>query len=589
MIQSFGTDSTKSTGPDGLGRTQRWLTLHAAGLPGRDVDSYRFDIADLDALSTLASDTIPEAALEVWQAPMARALLSWAVVHAAVPAAAVAHRHADALCTLANAPDGQDISRQLFGSEVTWIPFAAVGPALARALAISSETTAAIVPRLGVVTWGETLDEIAARVAEFEDAAARRLNLARSESSPPETESSWDSESTLVALRGRLSRGASKVLHLDPSLRAIASRLDAERVVAEARRIEITHPWSTRTALRTVTPEADALDALMVPGIGQVSAGWDESDARSRGRVAAHVHRVAAALIDRGNDGSGVQAQEETLPSAFDKVLRPGLPTVGRVFIVTGAASGIGRDVARHLSGLGAHLGLADVDASGLDLVAEELLGPQGRPVTVAGDLTDETIVDDLVSKTIWRFGGVDGAVFNVGIALPGEIRRLTSADWRRSLEVNTTSHFLLARRLLPALEAQGCGGSLVFIGSKNMFSPGAGFGAYSASKAALAQLARVIAIEAGPFGVRSNIVNPDNVFEGSALWSPELRAQRAAVYGVQPEDLEAYYTKRNLMKVPITGMDVAKAVAFLLSEDASRTTACVLTVDGGVPGVFPR
>ena len=120
------------------------------------------------------------------------------------------------------------------------------------------------------------------------------------------------------------------------------------------------------------------------------------------------------------------------------------------------------------------------------------------------------------------------------------------------------------------------------------MFSPGAGFGAYSASKAALAQLARVIAIEAGPFGVRSNIVNPDNVFEGSALWSPELRAQRAAVYGIKPEDLEAYYTQRNLMKVPITGTDVAKAVAFLLSEDASRTTACVRDGRWRCPGCVP-
>jgi NAD(P)-dependent dehydrogenase (short-subunit alcohol dehydrogenase family) len=128
-----------------------------------------------------------------------------------------------------------------------------------------------------------------------------------------------------------------------------------------------------------------------------------------------------------------------------------------------------------------------------------------------------------------------------------------------------------------------------VYIGSKNMFAPGAGFGAYSASKGALAQLARVVALEAGPYGVRSNIVNPDNVFEGSALWSPELRAQRAAVYGVKPEELEAYYTQRNLLKVPIHGSDVAKGVAFILSDDAKRTTACVLTVDGGVPGVFPR
>jgi NAD(P)-dependent dehydrogenase (short-subunit alcohol dehydrogenase family) len=259
------------------------------------------------------------------------------------------------------------------------------------------------------------------------------------------------------------------------------------------------------------------------------------------------------------------------------------------VYLVTGAASGIGRDIARHLAALGASLGLADLNGEGLEATAAELEASYERPLTVVGDLTKESVVDELVSGTVARFGRIDGAVLNAGIALPGKIQELSVDDWRRSLEVNATSHFLLTKRLLPVLEAQGLGGSLVYIGSKNMFSPGAGFGAYSASKAALAQLARVVAIEAGPFGVRSNIVNPDNVFGGSALWSPELRAQRAAVYGIQPEELEGFYTQRNLMKVPISGEDIAKAVAFLLSDDARRTTACVLTVDGGVPGVFPR
>lgn len=262
---------------------------------------------------------------------------------------------------------------------------------------------------------------------------------------------------------------------------------------------------------------------------------------------------------------------------------------VGRVFIVTGAASGIGRDVASDLAARGARLALADINAPGLEVAADAMSGPVGRPLTVGGDLTDPAVVEALVSTTVGQYGAIDGAVFNAGVALPGRITELSVADWCRSFEVNVTAHFLLARRLLPVLESQGRGGSLVFIGSKNMFSPGAGFGAYSASKAALAQLARVIAIEAGPHGVRSNIVNPDNVFQGSALWSPELKAQRSAVYGIKPEDLEAYYTQRNLMKVQITGHDVANAVAFLLSDDARCTTACVITVDGGVPGVFPR
>jgi NAD(P)-dependent dehydrogenase (short-subunit alcohol dehydrogenase family) len=261
----------------------------------------------------------------------------------------------------------------------------------------------------------------------------------------------------------------------------------------------------------------------------------------------------------------------------------------GRSFLVTGAASGIGRDIARYLASFGASLTLADVNGEGLSRVAEELASGGPRPAIVVGDLTDESVVDALVVTAVETYGGVDGAVFNAGIAVPGELKDLDVADWRRSFEVNATSHFLLTKRLLPVLQAQGRGGSLVYIGSKNMFSPGAGFGAYSASKAALAQLARLAAIEGGLFGIRSNIVNPDNVFEGSALWSPELRAQRAEVYGIEPGDLEAYYRGRNLMKVSVTATDVARAVAFLLSDEASRTTCCVLTVDGGVPGVFPR
>jgi NAD(P)-dependent dehydrogenase (short-subunit alcohol dehydrogenase family) len=261
----------------------------------------------------------------------------------------------------------------------------------------------------------------------------------------------------------------------------------------------------------------------------------------------------------------------------------------GRSFIVTGGASGIGRDIARYLAGCGAALTLGDLDAVGLAATADELAQGGARPVLVAGDLADDAIVERLVADAVAAHGGIDGAVLNAGIAIPGTLEELDPSDWHRSLEVNATSHFLLTKRLLALFRAQGRGGSLVYIGSKNMFSPGAGFGAYSASKAALAQLARLAAIEGGPLGVRSNIVNPDNVFQGSALWSPELRAQRAAVYGVAPEDLEAYYTQRNLMKVGVTGTDVAKAVAFLLSDDASRTTCCVLTVDGGVPGVFPR
>jgi NAD(P)-dependent dehydrogenase (short-subunit alcohol dehydrogenase family) len=183
----------------------------------------------------------------------------------------------------------------------------------------------------------------------------------------------------------------------------------------------------------------------------------------------------------------------------------------------------------------------------------------------------------------------VDGAVSNAGVAVTGRIEALGLDAWSRSLDVNATSHFLLARRLLPALRAQGLGGSLVFVASKNAFSPGDGFGAYSVAKAAEVQLARIVALEGGADGVRANVVSPDAVFGGSRLWAGGLREERAAAHGVRPEELEGFYAARSLLKIPVRGVDVADAVAFCLSDRSSRMTGCVITVDAGVPAAFPR
>ncbi len=143
-----------------------------------------------------------------------------------------------------------------------------------------------------------------------------------------------------------------------------------------------------------------------------------------------------------------------------------------------------------------------------------------------------------------------------------------------------------LALRLF---KAQGRGGAMVFVATKNVMSPGKDFAAYSASKAAEAQLAKVVAIEGGPAGVRSNIVNPDAVFQDSKLWSEEIRRERAAAQGISVAELEDFYRKRNLLGAPILPDDVAEAIAFLASDRSSKTTGCTLTVDGGVRDAFPR
>lgn len=596
MSAGFGSFSSTVVEPDVLGRTRSRLVIGWQGLGERAAQTTAFEADDLDLIATGRSPADWARILEGWTPVSERQVLPWAVVHRAVRAPLVQHLHADAICALAGAPDGRSVCAEAFGPEVAWLPYAAPGPELGRLLA-GVRGGAAVVQRLGLFAWGDSESVVQQRCTTL--AAAAIAWLERRPELPaagvPSIRADSDIERLLLEMRGRASASGPAVLQVDPSLAALADRLDIEQIVRESASADVTWPWVTDVAEAETSagtrPDLSQGRVRLEPGLGLVCVGPDEAAAHALSIVAGHGYRVTALLIDALGGVVPLSALErgQLLSSVTDPTTRVPRACSGRVYIVTGAASGIGRDVARHLAGLGASLALGDLNGDGLERTADELAPLAGRPVAVAGDLTNEATVDHLVSATVRRFGGVDGAVLNAGIALPGQIRSLSVDDWRRSLDVNATSHFLLAKRLLPVLEAQGIGGSLVFIGSKNMFSPGAGFGAYSASKAALAQLARVVAIEAGPFGVRSNIVNPDNVFAGSALWSPELRAQRAAVYGIKPEELEAYYTQRNLMKVPITGEDIAKGVAFLLSDDAMRTTACVLTIDGGVPGVFPR
>ena len=154
---------------------------------------------------------------------------------------------------------------------------------------------------------------------------------------------------------------------------------------------------------------------------------------------------------------------------------------------------------------------------------------------------------------------------------------------------MNATGHFLVAREAIKILKKQSLGGNLIFIATKNVLAPGKDFGAYSASKSAEAQLARICAIEGGEWEIRSNMVNPDGVFEGSGLWSQEIRKERANSYGIKTNQLEAFYQNRNLLKTQILPSDVANSVAFLASDESSKTTGCILTVDGGVREAFPR
>jgi NAD(P)-dependent dehydrogenase (short-subunit alcohol dehydrogenase family) len=204
-------------------------------------------------------------------------------------------------------------------------------------------------------------------------------------------------------------------------------------------------------------------------------------------------------------------------------------------------------------------------------------------------DVTSEASVRAAFEEAVLAYGGVDIIVSNAGIAHGAAVADMRLEDWERSFAVNARGHFLVAREAMRLLVAQGLGGAFVFVATKNVMSPGKDFAAYSASKAAEAQLAKVLALEGAAHGIRSNIVNPDAVFQDSKLWSEDIRRERAAAQGITVDQLEDFYRKRNLLGARILPEDVAEAVLFLASDRSAKTTGCTLTVDGGVKDAFPR
>jgi rhamnulose-1-phosphate aldolase/alcohol dehydrogenase len=622
VLHGGGNTSTKLVERDHLGRERRVLrikgsgsdlaTIGAAQFPGLWLD----DLLPLREREAMSDDEMLAYLLRCLVEPDGPRPSIETLLHAFLPAPHVDHVHADAVCALANAPDPVAAVHAALGEDVAVVDYIRPGFELSRRVAGLAGARAVVLAHHGLVTWGRTHEESYGLTLELVRRAAGAVEL-------PELaghEEGLDSgavERFLIRLRGRLSRERRQVLATDLSQQVLADRADAARL-AELRS---TPDHMLRIGARTCVVELDgdvdaaatafedagraafernaageqALDhaprVLLVPGFGCVAAAADKRAARMRAEIARHSHAAAAATLDRFGDASWLAERDvfdfEYWPLELYKLtLAPPPPELtGSIVIVTGAASGIGRDVARDLGGRGANLLLADIDADGLAATCEGLPGA----VPVAGDLTDPALVDEVVHTAVGRFGGLDGVVLNAGIAATGALETLDEADWRRALDVNLTAHFLLTKRALGLLREQGIGGSLVYVASKNAFAPGAGFGPYSVSKAGLVQLMKIAALEGGPHGVRANAVNPDAIFAGSKLWSDDLRRERAASHGVELGELESFYASRSLLGRPVTGADVAEAVAFLVSDRSRATTGAVLPVDGGVPAAFPR
>lgn len=507
----------------------------------------------------------------------------------------------------------------------------------------------------GLFTWGETARESYERHVELVDRAERWLAASRRRAiriEIPVDRDAAEKDAALVApiLRGRLAEATGDTDR--PFRRFVLDRRASAEILdtlaaAELAEIADSNPLTPDHTLRTkprpmlvqlpaertaegwttaisaaverfatdyrayvaagiaARGQKKPLDAVprvvLIPGIGLFGIGASRKDARIAGDLAEHTLRTKRLSWETG-------AVYEALPDVdlFDleywsleqAKLGKGAeePLARQIAAVTGAAGAIGRSIATKLLEAGAHVALLDLDLAAAEALRAELAAKFGGAVTgaieaIRCDVTDEASTAAAFDEVCRRFGGLDLAVPNAGIARSAPLATLSAQEFRRVVEVNTTGVFLTIREAAARMRLQGTGGNIVLISSKNVMAPGAEFGAYSASKAGAAQLAKVAALELAKEGIRVNSIAPDAIFgtgeTPSGLWAA-VGPDRAKARGMAPEDLPDFYRKRSLLQVPLTGEHVGNAVVFFASN-LTPTTGATLPVDGGVAEGFPR
>ncbi|HEU5227708.1 MAG TPA: bifunctional aldolase/short-chain dehydrogenase [Ktedonobacteraceae bacterium] len=336
---------------------------------------------------------------------------------------------------------------------------------------------------------------------------------------------------------------------------------------------------------------------ILIPGVGIFTTGKDAAMAD----ISAQLYHRAIAVMRGAEACGGFISLSDAESYAVEywpleqyklKLAPPEREFARHVVLVTGAAGGIGSATCHRLAQDGAHIVATDIDLSGAEQLAAHLnqhFGA-GRAVAVKMDVISEASVQEAFEQAILAFGGVDVVVSNAGLATSAPITETTLSQWNTNWNVLATGYFLVAREGFRHWQAQGRGGNLVFVASKNALVAGKNAAAYSTAKAAEAHLARCLAEEGGQFGIRVNTVNPDAVLTGSRIWDSAWRQERAATYGVAPDQLEEVYRKRTTLGVNILPEDIAEAVAFFASPTRSvKSTGNILNVDGGIAAAYPR
>jgi rhamnose utilization protein RhaD (predicted bifunctional aldolase and dehydrogenase)/NAD(P)-dependent dehydrogenase (short-subunit alcohol dehydrogenase family) len=626
-------------------------TIDPPGHTAMDLDYLRW-LRDLDELTD--ETMVNELNTHRFDANAPTASIE-ALMHSFISAKYVDHTHADAILALGNRPNGAAVVRQALGSDVIVLDYVKPGFALAKAAADAYEASpharGMVLLKHGLVTWGaearESYDKTISLVTEAEEYLAReekgQLGVGIT-TSLGEARKRYSQIAAVV--RGLLAvpSGDADRPYLNFILRPLIDKntlafIDSEK----GKEIALTPPITADHLIRTkplplwiddpryedtdhlrerlngaiaeyaknyeayvdrhagrMAPGLNRFDSkprvIFMPGLGAICAGQDTNAADIVRDITAQTIAVKKRLSDAAAyeglseehvfDMEYYSLQHAKLARAVEQSL------IRSIALVTGAAGAIGAGICEELLKNGCHVAATDLPGDHLDGLGEELSKSYaGRIITVPVDVADPSSVAAGFERVVREWGGVDLLVANAGLAHVSSIADMDMNAFQNLHKVNVEGTLHVLKQAAAYFSMQGTGGDVVLVSTKNVFAPGANFGAYSATKAAAHQIARIASLEMAELGVRVNMVSPDAVFSHGArrsgLWA-EVGPDRMRARGLDEEGLEEYYRKRNLLKAKVTAVHVAKAVLFFATRQ-TPTTGATIPVDGGLPDATPR
>ncbi|MFJ6455730.1 bifunctional aldolase/short-chain dehydrogenase [Paenarthrobacter sp. NPDC091669] len=568
-------------------------------------------------------------------------------MHGLVDAAHVDHLHPDSGIAIATAVDGEALTSKVFGSKVVWVPWRRPGFQLGLDIAAIKEANPQAIGTIlgghGITAWGATSEEAEANSLWIIDQAENYIkNNGKSEpfgaalpgyGALPEAERKAKAAALAPVIRGLASTDKPQLGHFSddavvleflaseehPRLGALGTSCpdhflrtkvkplvldlpaDAplEQAVTRLKELHVAyredyqayydrHADADSPALRGADPAI-----VLVPGVGMFSFGKDKQTARVAGEFylnAINVMRGAEAISTYAPIEESEKFRIEYWALEEAKLARLPKPKshATRIALVTGAASGIGKAIATRLASDGACVVIADLNLENAQKVAEEL-GGSDVAIGVQADVTDEAQIAAAIAEAVLAFGGLDLVVNNAGLSISKPLLETTEKDWDLQHNVMAKGSFLVSKAAAKVMIDQGLGGDIIYISSKNSVFAGPNNIAYSATKADQAHQVRLLAAELGEYGVRVNGINPDGVVRGSGIFAGGWGAKRAAVYGVDEQELGKYYAQRTLLKREVLPEHVANAASVLTSNELSHTTGLHIPVDAGVAAAFLR